>query len=205
MPQKNTLKVYSPESYYHIYSRGTNKQKIFISAADYTYFEHLLERYLGPEIVVSAAGVAYPNYHEQVRLLAYCLMPNHIHLLVYQNEEAESVSSLMRSLLTSYSKYFNARYKRVGTLFESRYKAKRIDNDMYLQHIGRYIHMNPRNWQTWRHSSLQYIFAREVPLWLSVEEVTQDFEDRVDYVQFLEEYQTQKDSLELIKRELADK
>ena len=71
-------------------------------------------------------------------------MPNHIHLLVYQHQP-QAMAQFMRSVLTSYSRYFNKRYKRSGSLFESRYKASLISDDAYLEHISRYIHLNPGN------------------------------------------------------------
>jgi len=140
MPQKNTIKEYATHSYYHVYTRGANKQKLFLEAADYHHFLALFERCLSPKEAVSKTGIVYPNYNADIKLLSYCLMTNHIHLLVYQTDDAQSLRKLMSSLMTSYSKYFNLKYHHVGSVFESRYKAKRIGNDSYLTHISRYIY-----------------------------------------------------------------
>jgi len=204
MPQKNTIKEYAPDSYYHIYFRGANKQKLFLEAADYYYFLSLLDRYLSRRKVTSKTGVAYPNYRENIKLLSYCLMANHVHLLIYQANEAQAIRKLMSSLMTSYSKYFNLKYHCRGSVFESRYKAKRIDNDSYLSHISRYIHMNPRRWEAYRHSSLRFVFADTVPEWLTTEPITSNFKGREDYLNFLREYQKNKEELELIKYQLAN-
>lgn len=204
MPQKNTLKEYAPHSYYHVYFRGVNKDKLFLESADYHHFLSLFARYMSAKQAISKTGVVYPNYHKDIKLLAYCLMSNHAHLFLYQLDDAHTLRKLMSSLMTSYSKYFNRKYKRVGSVFESRYKAKRIDDDSYLTHISRYIHMNPRRWQGYRYSSLRYAFNESQPEWLSLNEITKDFKDRVDYLNFLLEYQGNKDALEAIKYQLAD-
>lgn len=106
--------------------------------------------------------------------------------------------------MTSYSKYFNAKYRRYGSVFESRYKAKRIDNDSYLSHISRYIHMNPRRWQTYSYSSLKFVFSENCPEWLSLQDITHAFIDREDYFSFLHDYQQNKEVLEELKDQLAD-
>ncbi len=204
MPQKNTIKEYVPESYYHIYTRGANKQRIFIEASDYSYFIYLFDRYLSGEKKLSKTGVIYPTYKDEVELISFCLMTNHIHMFIYQHENPESLRKLMSSLMTSYSKYFNAKYRRVGSVFESRYKAKRIDNDSYLMHVSRYIHMNPRRWMSYRQSSLKYIHNVKVPKWLNPEIITSEFKTRQSYIVYLEDYQKHKNSLEIIKQELAD-
>lgn len=205
MPQKNTLKEYQPDSYYHVYSRGINKQKIFLEAADQRYFISLFERYLSGKKAISKTGELYPDFSQDIKLLSYCLMPNHVHLLLYQLEDRQALRHFMSSLMTSYSKYFNYKYRRVGSVFESRYKAKRIDAEGYLAHISRYIHMNPRRWETYRYSSLSYVFNRPIPPWLAIQDTLEGFINREDYLQFLRDYQTNKDLLEVIKDQLADK
>jgi putative transposase len=204
MPQKNTIKEYAPESYYHVYSRGANKQKIFQETDDYYRFLSLFDRYLTAEQKVSKKGGVYPNYSKEVNLAAYCLMPNHIHLLIYQNADREALRKFMSSLMTSYSKYFNKKYRRVGSLFESRYKAKRIDEDSYLAHISRYIHMNPQRWSQYKYSSLHYMFSNQAPEWLTGKMAVGEFKNRIDYMNFLQQYQENKDIRKEIKHQLAD-
>lgn len=111
----------------------------------------------------------------------------------------------MRSLMTSYSRYFNLKYKRTGPLFESRYKASRIDNDSHLQHITRYIHLNPRLWQTYRHSSLKYYSdPNSAPVWIDPKIILEVFEDNREYMEFVADYEEMRDELSYIKHQLAD-
>jgi len=77
-----------------------------------------------------------------VDLLCYCLMDNHIHLLLQENVE-NGISMYMQRLLNSYARYFNVRHQRVGSLFAGPFKAVSIDGDEQLLHVSRYIHLNP--------------------------------------------------------------
>jgi len=203
MPSKNVVKLYVSESYYHVYARGASKQKIFIDAADYRYFISLFSRYLSAGEKLSKTGEPYPNFNDHVVLYAYCLMSNHFHLMIYQKHE-DGLPKLMRSLLTSYSRYFNKKYKRSGSLFETRYKASLIDNQAYLEHITRYIHLNPRRWQNYRYTSLKYYMGTLQPEWLNTKRILSLFTDKDDYYSFLSEYVATRDSLDEIKHQLAD-
>lgn len=82
------------------------------------------------------------NFHTEIELIAFCLMPNHFHLLVKQGKR-NSLDSFTNSLLTRYAIYFNKRHKRVGKLFQDVYKAVLIDSEQQLLHLSRYIHQNP--------------------------------------------------------------
>jgi putative transposase len=146
MPSRNILKIDIPHSYYHVYARGGSRQTIYNDAEDYSVFLNLFKRYLSKEPIKDPAGRKYPHFAESIELLAFCLMPNHFHILLYQHDE-KTISSLMRGLMTSYSRYFNKKYNRSGPLFESRYKSSRISDDAYLMHISRYIHLNPKRWK----------------------------------------------------------
>ena len=115
-------------SYYHVYNRGNRKQNIFLTRRDY-------ERFLGKALKYKGKfGVA---------IMCYCLMPNHFHFLLKQNTDIP-ITSFMLRLGTSYAKYFNIKYEQVGSLFQSRFRAKWIETDEYLLHLSRYIHRNPK-------------------------------------------------------------
>lgn len=203
MPQKNTIKEYVSDSFYHVYARGVNKQSIFNTPADYNHFISLFDRYLSTKSRISRAGVIYPNYSKEIDLNAYCLMGSHFHLLIFQKYDPTSIEKFMRSFMTSYSKYFNLKYNRVGSLFESRYKAKRIDEDSYLVHISRYIHLNPRRWRTYTCSSLGY-YRRGSPSWLKPKPILETFENINEYINFLADYESRKTEIEEFKDQLAD-
>ncbi|MDP2886695.1 MAG: transposase [Ignavibacteria bacterium] len=113
--------------YYHVYNRGCNKEDIFRDKENYVYLLRLMEKGL-------------ETY--DATLAAYCLMPNHYHLLLRQDSETP-ISEFIQDIFNRYVKGFNAWCGRSGTLFEERFKAKHIDNEDYLMHLCRYIHLNP--------------------------------------------------------------
>ena len=91
-------------------------------------------------------------------LVAYCLMPNHFHLLLKQNTDL-SITKLVSKVCTSYSKYFNKKHQRVGSLFQDKFKAEHVNKNEYLLWLSAYIHLNPRvanltkNYHGWEWSS----------------------------------------------------
>lgn len=203
MPSRNVIKVYAADQYYHIYSRGVAKQKIFLDAQDYGYFIGLFKRYLSPKNQISKKHGTYVNYSSIINLNAFCLMPNHFHLLVYQSEST-AITQLMRSIVTSYSLYFNKRYARVGPVFQSRFKASTIDKTNYLEHISRYIHLNPSNWKNYPYSSLAYYLGSKDAEWIKPEPIMALFGASQTYQDFLEDYEGQKEILDELKWELAN-
>jgi putative transposase len=203
MPTRNLLKNYGAEQFYHVYSRGVAKQAVFLDDEDFRMFLSFFKRYLSADPVISPQRHPYPNYASRVELLAYCLMPNHIHLLFYQND-ATAISELMRSLMTSYSMYFNRKYKRVGPVFQSRYLASNIDQESYLEHISRYIHLNPKAWRTYEYSSLPYYLGQRQAEWLKPARILEIFDNnQATYRQFVEDYEANKQLLDELKHELA--
>lgn len=152
MPQKNSLKIYIENGCYHVYNRGVEKREIFLDEQDYKVFLHFLKQYLSPPspqgTFLTLTGLhpvrprSIQTLHDQVDLLAYCLMPNHFHFLLKQIT-FDGMTKLLRRVCTNYVMFFNKKYKRVGTLFQGIYKAISVDVDEYLLHLSRYIHLNP--------------------------------------------------------------
>ena len=135
--------------YYHLYNRGTNKMQIFNDHWDYLRFQKLL--YLSnskksPKFsdIETSPGKAWTveKDDELVEINAYCLMPNHFHILIRSKNEKD-VSVFLLKLLTSYSMYFNKKYQRTGALFEGKTKSKHANTDIYLKYLFSYIHLNP--------------------------------------------------------------
>ncbi|OGZ33768.1 MAG: hypothetical protein A3I88_02975 [Candidatus Portnoybacteria bacterium RIFCSPLOWO2_12_FULL_39_9] len=116
-----------PGEYYHIYNRGNAKQNIFLHEEDYIYYLQRLRK---------------AKDKQKVSLICYCLMPNHLHLLLRQDSEMP-ISKFISILHIGYSMYFNEKYTRVGHLFQSRFQDKHIDKDEYLLYLASYIHLNP--------------------------------------------------------------
>lgn len=106
--------------------------------------------------------------------------------------------------MTSYSRYFNLKYKRSGPVFESRYKAVRIDTQQYLEHITRYIHLNPRRWENYYNSSLKYYRDDGEPEWLNTKSILSMFSSRESYMKFVADYEEMRDMLAEMKYQLAD-
>src|SRR3989344_48245 len=202
MPTKNRIKEYAPEAYYHVYNRGVNKRTVFLDNKDYTVFLSLFKRYLSDE-QSDQYNRSYEDLSSEIKLLAYCLMPSHFHLLIYQ-DEASGMTNLLQRVLTSYSIYFNKRYHRIGPLFQDSYKASRINSDEYLLHISRYIHLNPQNWRDWEFSSIDFYLGNKHAEWLDQKPIMDLFKNKKDYHDFVADYEDYKRSLEEIKSELAD-
>jgi REP element-mobilizing transposase RayT len=202
MPSRNREKDYVPDSYYHVYNRGLNKGDIFKDDRDYAVFLSLLKRYLGSEIIKDKNYHVYESLRDRVELAAFCLMPNHFHLLIYQHDST-GMTDLLRRACTAYVSYFNKRYGRSGPLFQERFKASRITKDEYLQHISRYIHLNPPNYRSWEFSSLPYYLGTKHADWVRPKRILELF-DGGEYPQFLEDYEENKKIIDDIKLELAN-
>jgi len=143
---------FTPGEYFHIYNRGTNKMNIFLNDFEYNRFKKLLY------LVNSKNTIKFSDIETKktspcptwtiergqtlVDIGAYCLMPNHFHLLIKSKGEKDTATFLQR-LLTSHSKYFNIKYNRSGSLFQGKSKAIHIIGDNYLKYIFSYIHLNP--------------------------------------------------------------
>ena len=138
MPSKDVIKTYISGGVYHVYNRGNESRDVFLDEEDFHVFMYLLDHYLCPPI----PGVKTRNYFGKIKLLVFCLMTNHIHLLLVQQEE-RVVDKFMHGLLTSYAMRMNKKYKRVGHVFQGVYKARLLESDLDLINISRYIHLNP--------------------------------------------------------------
>ena len=135
MPRRTTPFV--SDIYYHFYNRGNNRQAVFFEPDNYLYFLSRLKKYLVPV----------------VKIIAYCLMPTHYHILVRvmlqtsevlkTSEVSAQVSLAMQKFLISYTKAINKRFERVGSLFQGQFQAKPIQNYPHLMNLCVYIHGNP--------------------------------------------------------------
>lgn len=124
MPRQ--ARVTSSTGVYHIMMRGNEKKDIFLCTQDKNKFIQILKK----------------NKQEHNYILyAYCVMNNHVHLLI--RELIEDISTIMKRVNTSYACYFNHKYERVGHVFQDRFRSEAIENDAYLIQVVRYIHNNP--------------------------------------------------------------
>ncbi len=160
---------------YHILNRGVDKRKIFLDRQDYFRFIHDLFEFNDQRIInttfyafnsqindfVSRKYKAVEFKEKKPRKLlvnihAFCLMPNHYHLLMSPRIEG-GITKFMRKIGIGYAKYFNQKYERRGTLFESRYKSIQIVNEPHFYHLPYYIHLNPLDlkFPEWREGKLR--------------------------------------------------
>ena len=204
MPAKNKTKTFEPNSFYHLYNRGYNRQEIFLDKQDYATFLYLLKRYLDPnfrEKRKTPQGEVYwnrPNtVSHQLKLIAYCLMPNHFHLLVFQ-KNPRGITKLMRRIASNYATYFNKKYQKEGSPFQGTYRAVKVTSEEQLLHLSRYIHLNPeslwcRSLADYPYSSYSfYIKRRSCPRWLFPEEILAYFnaktKNKSSYFHFVESF-----------------
>jgi putative transposase len=152
-----------PGALYHVISRGIERRELFRDDADRRKYLALLEQ----------AVVRF-----RMRLFAFCLMGNQVHL-AFETRKIP-ISRIMRSINTGYAGYFNARHRRTGYLFQGRYKAFVVDRDEYLLSLIRYIHENPvraglaKRAGDYRWSSHR-LYLGGSPVWLSANEVLERF------------------------------
>lgn len=138
---------------YHVMLRGINKSDIFHDRMDFVKFRILLEQAVCP---VDELGHPMPP---RCRIYAYCMMSNHVHLLV--KEESDDLSTLIKRIGGSYAQYYNVKYQRIGHLFQDRFRSEPVETDAYFITLLRYIHQNPvaagltndvlsYEWSSWR-------------------------------------------------------
>lgn len=137
---------FSIDEYYHIYNRGNSKQIIFIDQEDYNHFVKLIYLCNSKRNIVnrdiSKNIYDFDRNETLVNIGAYCLMPNHFHILIKEKIE-NGISKFMQKVLTAYSMYFNKKYKRTGGLSEGKFKSQHLNTDRYTKYIFSYIHLNP--------------------------------------------------------------
>jgi REP element-mobilizing transposase RayT len=118
---------YEPEKYYHVYNKGVNNKALFHSQENYRYCLQLLHKY------------AVEN---NVSVLAYCLMPDHYHVMLQQHGDG-SIQRCLQATFKEYTQSFNQEHQRSGTLFDGRAKAHEVDNDLYIVQLCADIHLHP--------------------------------------------------------------
>ena len=151
--------------YYHIVNRGVEQRVVFKDVDDYAYFEELMCFY------AKSYGV---NIHN------HCLMSNHYHILLEITQE--NLSKFMRQLNMNYAIYFNKKYKRVGHLWQGRFKSWFVTDESYLYTLMIYIEQNPlkagmvKNIEAYPYNSCHYFLSDEIPECLKNAWITQNYE-----------------------------
>lgn len=138
---------------YHIYNRGTEKRKTFLSKHDYERFLYILSALnkttphgnVSKSLKIALDGKAKRPYKDSeplVHVLDYCLMPNHYHLILEQLVDG-GISKFLQKVMTSYTMYFNKKHDRNGVLFQGKTKSKFITSDLHYKQVKTYLNLNP--------------------------------------------------------------
>ncbi|MBU1085118.1 MAG: transposase [Candidatus Beckwithbacteria bacterium] len=152
MPSKYLQRNFKPDTYHHIVNRGCFKQKIFRKQEDYKTFLDILRYYLRYPKLGAFAKLSKKKLKKArtkstpkpYTLLAYCLMPNHFHLLLFQKQSSPTLTNLLQKVSVAYAMYFQYQYKHSGALFQGRFKSVKISSDPQLLYLTKYIHLNPK-------------------------------------------------------------
>ncbi len=160
---------------YHVYNRGVDRQRIFYSERNMTFFLIHLAKYFAKE---------------KVSLYAYCLMPNHYHLLI-KITQPEFGRKVMQPLMTSYAKAINRQQNRVGPLFQGSFRTKMMPSYEVTIYASKYIHLNPvkaklvNHPRDWAYSSYRDYMRRANHSFVNTDFILSYFNNSRDYEAFL--------------------
>lgn len=203
--------------YYHIYNRSQFSLPIFKKDIDAKAFLKTLIYYA---LINPPRRLSYEKRYKEnatrpfdykdrlVSILAYCIMPNHFHLLLRQEVDG-GISTYMQRLTLSFVHYYNIKYKQKGHLFESGFKSVLIESGNQLLHVSRYIHLNPTSAKLvkdplkYKYSSLQYYVHGGEKLPLYFENILLG-KSREQYRKFVYDNLKYQQTLQFIKNQLID-
>ena len=212
--------------YYHVFNKSIAGFRIFNNGNEYNKMMHTILYY---QIQDPGCSFAQFTRHAEiptqelkqyfislasegeklVEILAYCLMPTHVHFILRQRME-RGISIFMGNILNSYARYFNVKYKRFGPLWASRFKAVLIEDIEQMSHLTRYIHLNPTtanlgyNPEDWLYSSYrEYLGEIEQGQCISLRENIIDMTSQ-DYRKFVEDQIDYQKNLAVIRRQIFE-
>jgi len=212
--------------FYHVLNRGFGAIPIFRRKSDYCHFLTAVKfyRYASPPLRLSFFKRLSIKERERLRkrvekensflveLVAYCLLPNHFHLLLKQTQD-KGIIQFMQRVQNSYSHYFNQKYQRKGSLFESRFTAVRVETEEQLLHLSRYIHLNPltagvikntTSLLNFPHSSLPEYSGRENSPICQTETILHYFPSVESYLEFVLDRASYQKTLHLIQHQTLE-
>ncbi len=220
MPSKYYQRLFTPNYHYHLYNRGAHKQNIFQEENDYIAYTDILKYYHRfpqgkPQSWLerhqsyqshrdnTAPPRKVPNLAEPIsssfQIVAFCLMPNHFHLLIKQITSPippNNLTNFMRRTSITYAMYYNNKYQHSGTLFQGKYKNILVEHEPQLIHLTKYIHRNPlaflpkNKLANYPHSSYTHYLNQKTHKWLSSNEILSFFSQKhpqLNYQHFVEE------------------
>ena len=183
---------------YHIYNRGVDKRQVFQDRADLDRFFTSICEFNTLEPIGSLYQKSFTKNQlsgpttKLVEIIAYCLNPNHFHIILQQVKDG-GISEFMKRLAGGYSRYFNEKNKRNGALFQGKFKSVHVNSDNYLKHLSAYVNLNFKigklsgpttklyrsSWDEYLSDSREAICKKEI--------VLEQFKDTEDYKNFCEE------------------
>ena len=190
------------DEFYHIYNRGVDKREVFLDSFDYLRFLKSLQEFNS----VNPIGSLYEKYlrsrngsststmevelptKKLVEIVCYCLNPNHYHLILKQVAE-KGIERFMQRLGTGYTKYFNQKNKRTGTLFQGRFKSVHIDSNEYLLYLSAYVNKNKfiHGYDNeFNFSSLEEYIGKTDYKLCDKDIILKQFRNKKEYAQYLE-------------------
>jgi putative transposase len=219
MQQSKQQTMPTEQNFYHTLNRGVDRREIFLDKQDYLRFIHNLYELNNEDRVETTFHTLKedPNLTDfasrkqrkiLVDILAFCLMPNHYHLLLSPRVEG-GIPKFMSKINIGHAKYFNQKYKRVGTLFQGRYKQVTVTDETHFLHLPFYIHFNPLDlsYPEWREnritnpkgvleflksylwsSHLDYLGIKNFPSMLNMSHLMDIFGSHEDYAKLVENY-----------------
>jgi putative transposase len=192
---------FAPNEFYHIVNRGNDGKIIFPQKSDYLRFLEGLKLFNSPiPIELRRAEIGSPQSQDKklVHLISYCLMKDHIHLLL-KVINPEDTSKFIKKVFIGYTMYFNTKYQRHGVLFQGKSKSKHIKDWIYLNQVLRYIHLNPLDYIDirWREHGVKNAKKIKNPLleypWSSIKGILREKNDPILSEMLIKEFIPQKE------------
>lgn len=216
----NRKLIFANKEIYHIYNRGVERRSVFTNKREYQKAIDLIRYYRFTNLprrysqFISLPSPAKETLWEKIQkennpeivIIAYCLMPNHFHIVLRQSTEG-GITRFMANLSNSYTKYFNTKYRRVGSLFQGPFKAKHVETEEQLLHLTRYVHLNPvasfliklDDFESYPWSSFSEYMGRNKPGICEVEWIKSHFPKTEQYKKFVYDQADYAQKLEKIK------
>ena len=151
-------RIHTPNTIHHVMIRGNNRQRIFYGDEYFSYFLLLLKE-------------SAEKFDHQI--LGFCLMTNHVHMIIHVHDSP--LSMIMKNINFRYARWLNHRQKRIGHLFQGRFRSLHVNDEEYLIYLCRYIHLNPVTAKMvaqpsdYLWSSHQYYFSENSPSWMNID------------------------------------
>ena len=219
---------FTQDNYYHVCNRSNNESSIFLDERDYSRFLFFILAYQAPVSFYnigrqSSYFLKYSQFNiskEIIRKITteriaelniFTIMPNHFHLLVREKtDNASGVSSYLHRIQTGYAKYFNAKYKKQGHLFQNVFRAIPVETNEQLLYLSAYIHRNPRGLKEWKDKELEYPWSSYQDLaknnrWgelLKPDIILNQFSGNNSYYKFIETSTAKLQSKEVITEDI---